>query len=157
MGEPVDVQDPVAVLGDRHEQAIRVDLLERALSQRPGGDLPREGDDRGRVRVRGGDPGDQVGGARSAGGDADARLVLGAGVPVGHVGGALLVPYEYVPDGRVHKLVVDGYDAAPGVSEDCVDALLLKHAQQCLGPSHVETSDGGTLYTIKELTQTAAI
>ena len=43
------------------------------------------------VHVGVGDAGDQVGGARTRGGQADPHLARGAGVAVGRVAGALLV------------------------------------------------------------------
>ena len=61
----------------------------------------------------------EVGGAGSGGGEADADAARGAGVAVGHMGGALLVADEDVVDGgEFAEGVVDGEDGAAGIAED---------------------------------------
>ena len=134
--EPLDVQDPEAVLGDGHQQAVRVDLLERPLSEGSGGDLPGESYHRHGVRVCGSDASDEVRGAGSAGRQTDSGYVLRPRVSVRHVGGALLVPDQDVPDVGVEQLVVDGQDASTGVSEYGVGASLLQHAKERFRASH---------------------
>ena len=63
-----------------------------------------------------------------AGGQAHADLAGGAGVAVGHVGGALLVAGQDEADGRVVEHVEDRHDGRPGVAEDHLHALLAQAA-----------------------------
>ena len=53
------------------------------------------------IEVGIGDAGDQVGGARAGGGQADAHLAGGPGIAVGGMGGALLVAHQDVAQLRV--------------------------------------------------------
>ena len=124
------------MLGDRHQETVCIDLLERSESQGSCGDLSGQSYHGNGVRIGGRDTRDQVGGPGSAGGEAHAGLVLRTCVSVRHVGGTLLVAYQYMPDGRVEKLVVDGDDTSSGISEDGVDTLVLKHTKQCLRTFH---------------------
>src|SRR5262249_6962325 len=55
-------------------------------------------------------------GTRRRDGDADATA--GTRVPVGHVRGALLVPYKHVADGVVDHRIVRRKNGAAGVTED---------------------------------------
>src|SRR5258708_905734 len=58
--------------------------------------------------------------ARARSGSAGAA---GAGIAVGHVGGALLVPHQRVPDRIVEHRVVGGQNRAAGIAEDFGDAF----------------------------------
>ncbi len=123
-GEVVRVADEVVVLGHRQGDAGDVDLLEGVLAEQRGGHVAGDGDHRDRVELGGGDPGDQVGGGRARGAQADADLAGGAGVAVGGVGGALLVADEDVAEvGMVAQDVVERQDHAARVAEEDVDAL----------------------------------
>ena len=120
----VGVADEVVVLGHRQRDAGDVDLLERVLADERPGHVAGDRDHRHGVQLRGGDAGDEVGGAGAAGAHAHADLAAGPGVAVGRVGAALLVPDEDVPDlGVVAEDVVDREDDAAGVAEQRVRAL----------------------------------
>ena len=83
--------------------------------------------------MRVGDAGDQVGGARARGGDADADPAGGARVAVGGEGRALLVADQDVPQRATDQRVVDRHDRAAGVAEDEVHALVLERLDEQAG------------------------
>ncbi len=90
-----------------------------SLPRTLGGDLAGDRDERDAVEHGCGEAGDEVGRAGAGGRHAHARAARGAGVAVGHVGGALLVADQDVVDGgEVAQGVVDGEDRAAGVAED---------------------------------------
>ena len=123
-GEVVRVAHEVVVLGHRQGDAGDVDLLEGVLAEERGRDVAGDGDDRDRVELGGGDPGDEVRGGGAGGAQADAHPAGGAGVAVGGVGGALLVADEDVAQvGVVAQDVVERQDDAARVAEQDVDAL----------------------------------
>ena len=95
-GKPIrpERQDAVArhLLEDVDDvDALAAGLLERPSSKGLRGDLPGEHDDRDRIGVGGGDPGDQVGGARARCRDACPESTARARVAVGHERGPGLV------------------------------------------------------------------
>ena len=121
-------------LGDRGD----VDGLEVLLVQLGHGRLAGDAQDRDRVGAGRVEPGDHVGAGRAAGADADADVAgLGAGVALGHVGGALDVAGERVVQAAVglHRLV-EGVDRGSGQPEDVGDPLLLQDLDGCLGRCH---------------------
>ena len=129
------VGDQEVVLGDRHRDAADVGLLEGVGADRGAGDLAGDRDHRHRVHVGVGDRGDQVGRARPAGRHADADLAGGAGVALGRVAGALLVPDQDVPDlDRVVERVVRREDRAARDAEDVLGARALQGLDQALCP-----------------------
>jgi hypothetical protein len=131
------VGDQEVVLGDRHRDAADVRLLEGVGADRRAGDLAGDGDHRDGVHVGVGERGDQVGGARAAGGHADADLAGGGGVPLRRVPGALLVTDQDVPDPhRVVERVVGREDRAAGDAEDVLGAGALQRGDQALGARH---------------------
>ncbi len=117
-GDVFGAGDEVVVLGDGEGDAGDVDFLECVGAEDFGGDLSGDGDDGDAVEHGRGDAGDEVGCAGAGGGHADSDLAGGAGVAVGHVGGALLVAHEDVVDGEFAQRVVDGEDGSAGVAED---------------------------------------
>ena len=110
------------VLGDRPGDAGHVGLLEGVVADQVGADLAGDGDQRNRVHHGRGQAGDEVAAPGAAGGHDHADLAGGAGVAVGHVAAALLVPGKDEPDGRVVELVEQGQDHAAGVAEHGVHA-----------------------------------
>ena len=118
-GDVFGAGDEEVVLGDGEGDAGDVDFLEGVAAEDLGGDLAGDGDHGDAVEHGRGEAGDEVGGAGAGGGHADADAADGAGVAVGHVGGALLVADEDVVDGgELAQGVVDGEDGAAGVAED---------------------------------------
>ena len=109
--------DQVVVLGDRQRDAGDVGLLERVGSDQLAADLAGDADDRRRIHHRGGDAGDHVGRARTGGGDRDADLPRRAGVAVGHVRGALLVPHQHVANRVLQHRVVGRQNRAARIAE----------------------------------------
>ena len=112
------------MLGHRQGDAVDVDLLEGVLADQRGGDVAGDRDHRDRVEEGGPDPGHEVGGARSGRSHADPDLARDAGIAVGGVGAALLVPDQDVTELRiVAKDVVERKDHPARVAEEDVDTL----------------------------------
>ncbi len=117
-----NVLDDAVVLRDRAGDAGGVGLLERVVADQVGPDLAGEGDHRDRVHHGGGQAGDEVAGPGTAGGEDHAGLAAGAGVAVGHVAAALLVPRNDESDRGVVELVEQGQHDPSDVAEHRVDA-----------------------------------
>lgn len=125
--------DQEVVLGDRHRDADDVRLLEGVGADRLGGDLAGDRDQRDGVHVRVGDRGDQVRGAGTGRGHADADLAGGLRVAGGGVVGPLLVADQDVTDLlRVHHRVVRGEDGTSRNPEDGVAPHLFERADEGL-------------------------
>ena len=154
-GDVLGVRHQVVVLGDRQGDAGDVGFLEGVRADQLAAHLAGDADDRGAVHHRRGDAGHQVGGAGARGRDRHADLAGGAGVAVGHVGGALLVPDQDVTDGVVEHRVVGGEDRPARIPEHarhafaderfpedlCAGAFLTCHRLQRLaGPRTVSQS-----------------
>ncbi len=124
-GDLVRVVQDVRLFRDRHEHPDDVAFLERVGPDHGGGDLPRDGDDRDGVHVGVRDPGHQVGGSRSGGGDAYPRLPRGPRHPLGGERRGLFVADHDVPElGELGELVVHRHDRPPGVAEQVGHSLL---------------------------------
>ncbi len=121
--------DEEIVLGHGQRDAGNIDFLKRVRAEHLAGDIAGDADHGNGIEHGGGDAGDEVGCAGTAGGDGHADLARGARVAVGHVRGALLVAYEDVVDGKLAQRVVDGKNGSARVPEDLGNAL----AYQC-GP-----------------------
>ena len=115
--------DEEVVLRDRQSDAGDVHFLKGIGAEHLGGNLAGDGDDGHGVKHGGGDAGDEVRRAGSAGRHAYADASGCAGVAIGHVRRALLVPHQHVPDGKLTQRVVDGQDGAAGITEDFADAF----------------------------------
>ena len=130
VGKSFDIGDAEVMLGDGHHQAVCVHFLEGLGTEDLGTDLSGKCQHRYGISICGGDPGDHVGRSGSGGGKADPGLAGGAGVSVGRMGRALLVSYEYVPDGGVPYLVIYGDHGTSGVAEHRLDISVLEHFEQ---------------------------
>ena len=103
-----------------------------------GGDLAGDSDDRNAVKHGGRQAGDEVGGSGTGGGHADAYSSGGAGIPIGHVGGALLVADQDVVDGgEFAEGVVDRQDGATGIAEDGAGAFAGQGGPEDFGSSEL--------------------
>ena len=129
------VLDDKAVLGDGEGDPGDVDLLEGILPEQRQADVAGDRDERDRIHMSGGDAGDQVGRAGSAGSEADAHLSGGAGVPVRGVGSALFVAGQDMMDLvlMLVERVIDVQDRPARITEDSVDSLLLQAFDHDLG------------------------
>ncbi len=116
-------RDEIVVLGDGERHARDVGLLKRVAPDVLRRDLAGDAHHRNRVEHRRRDAGDEVGRARTGGGDAHAHAARRARVPVGHVSRTLLVPNEDVTDRRLEHRVVGRHDRAARIAEDDVDAF----------------------------------
>ena len=125
----------VVVLGDRQRDAGDVGFLEGVRADELAAHLAGDADDRRAVHHRRGDAGDQVGRAGAGGGDRHADLAGGAGVAVGHVRRALLVPHQHVADGVVEHRVVGGQDGPARIAEDAGHAFADERLPQNLRTS----------------------
>ena len=132
----LDARHQVAVLGDRHRRADHVQLLERVGADRGDRDLAGDGHHRNRVRVGGGQAGDHVERAGTAGGEHHADgTAAAARVPVGGVRAALLVAHQHVVQLRVgRKVLVEGQVGPARVPEDRAHPLREEALEDDLGP-----------------------
>ena len=125
------------VLHDGHGDAHDVRLLERVGANDAARDLAGDDHQGHGVHVGGHDARHGVGGAGARGDENNAHLARGAGIAVGHVGCALLVPGQHVVDALgVIERVVDLDCLAAGVAKDRVDALALQACDDRLGAGH---------------------
>jgi hypothetical protein len=85
------VGDQVTMLDNWQRHAEEIRFLEAAFADHGLGHLAGDGDQRHGIHVGIGDSGDEVGGARAAGGHADAGLACGARVTFRGEGAALLM------------------------------------------------------------------
>ena len=122
------------MFGDGQGHAGDVHLLERVASQQRHRHIAGDRHDRNRVHIRGGDAGDQIGGAGAGGGDANAHLAGGTGIAVGGVRRALFVRGQHMADAvRVFiKFIVQIQHCAAGIAEQGVNALLDQHFDEDL-------------------------
>ena len=124
----------VAVLRARPGNADDVHFLERVVPDHGGGNLPGEDHHGNRVHVCGGDAGDRVGGAGARSHQADADPAAGARVTVGHVGRALLVTDQDVPDPRSAQVefIVDVQDGPARKAENDFNVFFLETLEKDL-------------------------
>ena len=105
------------MLGHGQRNAGNIDFLKRVRAQHFARDIAGDADHRNGIEHGGGDSGDEVGGAGTAGGDGHAHLARGARVAVGHVRGALLVAYKDVVDGKFAQRIVNRKNCSARVPE----------------------------------------
>ncbi len=101
--------------------------------------LAGNAEDRNRIRDRRIEPGDHVGAGRTRGADADANVAgLGAGVTFGHVGCALDMTRQDVPD-RAAQLQrgVQRIDRSSRHAEGAGDALFFQDPHRGIDCSHL--------------------
>ena len=129
-------------LGDRLRDRLDVDGLEVLLVELRDRRLAGDAEDRQRVRPRGVEPRDHVGSGGAGGTDTDADVAVGrTGEPVGHVGCALDVAGEGVPDAAVgaHR-GIEGVDGGPWQAERLGGALLLQDGHGGVRRAHASHS-----------------
>ena len=138
VGQLVHFPHEIGVFGDGHGDARDVDFLEGVAADEAAPHVAGDEHQRRGIHVGGGDAGGQVGAARAGGGEAHAHLAGGAGVTVGGVGRALFVGGQDVTDAVliVVQLVIEIDDAAAGVAENGIYALLQQAFHQYLGAVH---------------------
>ena len=126
------------VLGAGPGDADGVGLLEGVVADHEGRDLAGQHHDRDRVHQRVGHAGDGVGGAGAGGDQHHAGPAGGAGIALGGMGRALLVPDQDVADVvLLEDLVVDRQHRAAGIAEHRVHALVLQGLDHHLRAGHV--------------------
>jgi hypothetical protein len=125
-------------LGDRPRDRRDVDRLEVLLVQAGDRRLPGDAQDRDRVGGRRVEAGDHVRARRPGRADAHADVAgLGAGVPLGHVRGALDVPGQHVLDGAaVAQRTVERIDRRTRQAEGVRDTLPLQDVHGGLDRPH---------------------
>ena len=116
--------------------AERVGFLERVAADELGVDLAGDGDDRDGIHHGVDEAGDQIGGAGSGGGAADADLAGGARVAFGGEAGVLFVTHQDVPDVVIVERVVEGKRDAAGIAEEAIDAFADEAFEQHFGAGH---------------------
>ncbi len=105
-GQLAHIGHQVVVFGDRQGDGSDIHFLKSIGPDHRRSYLPGDGDHRGRIHVGGSQPGDQVGGPRAGGGHTDPYPAAGAGIPIGRVGGRLLVARQHVVDGIIRQRVI---------------------------------------------------
>ena len=109
-----------------------------SASDHEGRDLPGQHDDGDRVHQRVGEARHRVRRAGTGGDERDADAAGRAGVALGRMDRALLVPDEDVADVvLLEQLVVDREDGAAGIAEHGVDALVLERLDHHPGARHL--------------------
>ena len=138
LDDPRDVAgvlDQVMVLGDRPADLDHRRLLEGVGADDVGRDLAGDRDDRERVHLGVGQPGDEVQGPGPGGGHHDARLAGDAGVPLGREDAPLLVPREDRADlvAVASQRLVHRHARPARVGEDHLDAVPYQGLDQDVG------------------------
>ena len=120
------IGDQVVMLGDRLCDPDDIHLLKGVGANDRGDHLPGDGHHRCRIHVGRGQSGDQVGRARTRGGDADANLARGTGIAISSVGRALLMAHKYMVDRILGQRVIQVDDCPSRDPEHGVHSLLDK-------------------------------
>ena len=112
------------MLGDWDRNALDVGFLECVLTDCPRVDIASNRHHWNPIHNRSRDSGDQVGGAWTAGRKTYSHSAGRSGVPIGHMGRALLVANKHVAYlGPIQHLVVHRQDNAARISKDRVYAF----------------------------------
>ena len=135
-GNVVDFGDQVAVLYHRQGHAVDVGLLKRPFADHRLGDLAGNGDQRHGIHVGIGNAGDQVGGAGTAGGHADACAAGRPRIPFSGKRPALLVARQHGADFRASQRLVDFHAGPAGVGEDGIHTLAFEASDQDFAAGH---------------------
>ena len=123
---------------DGERDAGHVRLLERIASQRIGGNLAGDDDERNGVHVRRRDARDRVGGTRAARDDDGAGFAGRTRIAIGSVHRTLLVAHEDVVEFlAIVKRVVDVKRMAAGIAKDGFDAGILQRLYEALRAAHL--------------------
>ena len=131
-----DIAHQMVVLGDRDGNAVGIHFLEGVCADHRGRHLPGDAYQRNGVELGIGDGGDQVGGARPAGGDAHRRFAVGARHALRHKARALFVARQHVVNaGALAQRVIQRQRRAARDAGDGGDALTLQQMndQLCAG------------------------
>ena len=113
------------MFGAGTRDADRVAFLEGVAAHEMGRHLARDADERNGIHERVGEPGDGVRGAGPRRDQQHPAFAGGSRVPLGCMGGALLVPHQDMLDLLLlKKLVVDRQDRASGITENMFNALI---------------------------------
>jgi hypothetical protein len=131
-----DVLDEVVVLGAGAGDAEGIGFLECVASDQLGVDLSCECDDRDRIHHGVNEAGDEVGGARSGGGTADADASGGTRVAGGGERGVLLMPYEDMTDRVIVDGIIERESDSSRVAEEAIDAFANEAFQQHASAAH---------------------
>ena len=140
------------VLGGGARDTKGVGFLERVGADQLAGHLAGEGDQRNRIHHGVDQTGDQVGGTRTRGGAADARLASGPRIALGGKSGVRFVAHQDVADGMIVHRVVKGQRDSAGIAEDYFDAFLNQAFKQNFRARH-ELIGGGGRHTVYPLEQ----
>ncbi len=128
----------IAPLRDRLRHTHEIDLLEGICAKGCDGHLPRDDHDRRGVYHRVGNTRERIRGTRAAGDDGHAHLAADACEALGGVCGALFVAHEdmvkrlLLAPRVVIEGIIDGHDAAAGITEDGFHPLPLQRQHQRL-------------------------
>ena len=120
------VPDQIGGFGNRHSDAGNVHLLKGVLPQRLLRHIAGDEHNGRRVHIGGGNPGDQICGARAAGSETDPHFPGGTGIAVGGVSSPLLMGGQDMVDPIliVIQLIIEIQDRSTWISENSVHLLL---------------------------------
>ena len=123
-----DILHNIAMLGDGHGHARDIHLLKGILSQRRKVHVCRDRDNRDGIHVCGGDSGDQVGRAGTAGGHADPDLSRGPGIAVRRMRRPLFMGGQHMKNLTLMLIerVVHVQNRAARITEYGIHSLLLQ-------------------------------
>src|SRR6266581_3064537 len=124
------------VLRDGHGDAGDVGFLEGVRAEELAADLAGDANNRRGIKHGGGDARDHICCARAGSGHGDADAAARAGVPVGHVRGALLVADEDVVNGGSAQRVVGRQNRPARVAEEVLHAEAHECFAEDFGASH---------------------
>ena len=114
------------MLGDGHGAAGDVNFLEGIFPDHVTGHITGDGHQGDAVHVGIGNPGDQVGRTRAAGGQNHPGFSRGTGVPVRRIASALFIHGENVPNSVavIVKSIVNIQHRTSRIAENGIDPLL---------------------------------
>ena len=136
--------DDVAVLDKRLARARDVRLLKDVSAQQVASYLTGNGDHRNRIRIGGGNAGNQIGRAGARGGNANAGKAAAAGIAACRMRRVLLLTHQNVLNGRIIELVIERANRRAGVAEHNLNALRFQtsHHNLCAADHSVIPSFG---------------
>ena len=127
------------MLCDWRRDADDVRFLERVLSNIRVRDLSRDADERHGIDVRRRDARDEVPRARARRRKDDADLARRAGIAVGRMDRALLVPRQHMRKFHLVDCIIQRQHRAARIAEHDIDALFFQALEDCLRAIHQQS------------------
>ena len=124
----IDIFHNKVVLCHRHGDARDIHLLEAVLAKEGHTHVGRDGHNRNRIHIGGGNTGHQVGGTGAGGSHAYAHLAGSPGIAVCRMGSPLLMGGQHMPEliSVFINCIIYIQDRAAGISENRINSLLFQ-------------------------------